>query len=43
MGTEIVPNFFLNLRDDVDLAARLREHRLERAIGMIYLAGHGID
>jgi erythromycin esterase-like protein len=31
-----VPNFFLNLRDDVDLAAHLRSERLERAIGVIY-------
>ena len=31
-----VPNFFLNLRDDVDLASRLRSERLERAIGVIY-------
>jgi erythromycin esterase-like protein len=31
-----VPNFFLNLRDDVDLASHLREERLERAIGVIY-------
>ena len=31
-----VPNFFLNLRKDVDLAARLRNERLERAIGVIY-------
>jgi erythromycin esterase-like protein len=31
-----VPNFFLNLRDDVDLAAHLRTERLERAIGVIY-------
>ena len=31
-----VPNFFLNLREDVDLAAQLRSERLERAIGVIY-------
>lgn len=31
-----VPNFFLNLRDDVDLASHLRNERLERAIGVIY-------
>ena len=31
-----VPNFFLNLREDVDLAAHLRNERLERAIGVIY-------
>lgn len=31
-----VPNFFLNLRHDVDLAAHLRSERLERAIGVIY-------
>jgi erythromycin esterase-like protein len=31
-----VPNFFLNLRDDVSLAAQLRSERLERAIGVIY-------
>jgi erythromycin esterase-like protein len=31
-----VPNFFLNLRDDVDLASHLRVQRLERAIGVIY-------
>jgi erythromycin esterase-like protein len=31
-----VPNFFLNLRDDFDLAAHLRNPRLERAIGVIY-------
>ena len=31
-----VPNFFLNLRDDVDLASHLRSERLERAIGVIY-------
>jgi len=31
-----VPNFFLNLRDDVDLAVHLRSERLERAIGVIY-------
>jgi erythromycin esterase-like protein len=31
-----VPNFFLNLRDDPDLAAALRPARLERAIGVIY-------
>jgi len=31
-----VPNFFLNLREDVDLAAPLRSERLERAIGVIY-------
>jgi len=31
-----VPNFFLNLRKDVDVAAPLRNERLERAIGVIY-------
>lgn len=31
-----VPNFFLNLRDDLDLAAPLRAARRERAIGVIY-------
>jgi erythromycin esterase-like protein len=31
-----VPNFFLNLRDDVDLASHLRSEQLERAIGVIY-------
>jgi erythromycin esterase-like protein len=31
-----VPNFFLRLRKDVDLAAKLRTERLERAIGVIY-------
>jgi erythromycin esterase-like protein len=31
-----VPNFFLNLRDDVGLASGLRAERLERAIGVIY-------
>jgi erythromycin esterase-like protein len=31
-----VPNFLLNLREDVDLAAQLRSERLERAIGVIY-------
>jgi erythromycin esterase-like protein len=31
-----VPNFFLNLRNDVDLASHLRSERLERAIGVIY-------
>ncbi len=31
-----VPNFFLGLRDDVDLASHLRSERLERAIGVIY-------
>src|SRR4029453_9929166 len=31
-----VPNFFLNLRDDVDFASHLRNERLERAIGVIY-------
>lgn len=31
-----VPNFFLNLGDDVDLASHLRNERLERAIGVIY-------
>ncbi len=31
-----VPNFFLRLRDDTDLASRLRIDRLERAIGVIY-------
>lgn len=31
-----VPNFFLGLRDDADLATALRKERLERAIGVIY-------
>ena len=31
-----VPNFFLNLREDVGLASHLRSERLERAIGVIY-------
>jgi erythromycin esterase-like protein len=31
-----VPNFFLNLRDNVELASHLRGDRLERAIGVIY-------
>jgi erythromycin esterase-like protein len=31
-----VPNFFLNLRDDLDLAVPLRAVRRERAIGVIY-------
>ncbi len=31
-----VPNFFLNLRSNGDLASRLRSERLERAIGVIY-------
>lgn len=31
-----VPNFFLNLRDDVDISSHLRMERLERAIGVIY-------
>lgn len=31
-----VANFFLNLRDDVDLASHLRGERLEHAIGVIY-------
>ena len=31
-----VPNFFLNLRSDGDLASHLRSERLERAIGVIY-------
>jgi erythromycin esterase-like protein len=31
-----VPNFFLGLRDDADVAAALRNERLERAIGVIY-------
>jgi erythromycin esterase-like protein len=31
-----VRNFFLNLRKDVDVAAPLRNERLERAIGVIY-------
>ncbi len=31
-----LPRFFLNLRDDADLAAQLRTERLERAIGVIY-------
>ena len=30
------PNFFLNLRDNADLAAHLRNEKLERAIGVIY-------
>jgi erythromycin esterase-like protein len=31
-----VRNFFLGLRDDVDVASALRNERLERAIGVIY-------
>jgi erythromycin esterase-like protein len=31
-----VPNFFLNLRDNVELASHLCGDRLERAIGVIY-------
>ena len=31
-----VPNFFLNLRDNPEVAAPLRAERLERAIGVIY-------
>ena len=31
-----VPNFFLALRDDIDVTAALRNERLERAIGVIY-------
>ena len=31
-----VPNFFLDLRKDTNLAAQLRGERLERAIGVIY-------
>jgi erythromycin esterase-like protein len=31
-----IPNFFLGLRDDPDLATALRNERLERAIGVIY-------
>jgi erythromycin esterase-like protein len=31
-----VPNFFLDLRKDVDVTAPLRHQRLERAIGVIY-------
>jgi hypothetical protein len=31
-----VPNFFLDLRKDFDVAAPLRNQRLERAIGVIY-------
>ena len=31
-----VPNFFLDLRKDTNLAAQLRSERLERAIGVIY-------
>jgi erythromycin esterase-like protein len=31
------PRFMLNLRDDAELASLLREQRLERAIGVIYL------
>jgi erythromycin esterase-like protein len=30
------PRFFLNLRDNAQLAAQLRGERLERAIGVIY-------
>ena len=31
-----ISNFFLDLRKDVDVAASLRDERLERAIGVIY-------
>jgi erythromycin esterase-like protein len=31
-----VPNFFLNLNHNIDLASHLRAERLERAIGVIY-------
>jgi erythromycin esterase-like protein len=31
-----VPNFFLNLRDNLDVAVPLRSPRRERAIGVIY-------
>ena len=31
-----VPNFFLNLRDDLDVAVPMRAPRRERAIGVIY-------
>jgi erythromycin esterase-like protein len=31
-----VPNFFLDLRKNVDVTALLRNERLERAIGVIY-------
>jgi erythromycin esterase-like protein len=31
-----LPRFFLNLRDNAQLAAPLRTERLERAIGVIY-------
>ena len=31
-----VPNFYLALRNDADVAAALRNERLERAIGVIY-------
>ena len=31
-----LPNFFLGLRDDAEIAATLRNERLERAIGVIY-------
>jgi erythromycin esterase-like protein len=31
-----VPNFFLDFREDGDLASHLRSERLERAIGVIY-------
>ena len=31
-----MPRFFLNLRDNAQLAAQLRTERLERAIGVIY-------
>ena len=31
-----VPNFFLNVRKEVDVATQLRKERLERAIGVIY-------
>jgi erythromycin esterase-like protein len=31
-----VPNFFLGVRDDADVATALRNERLERAIGVIY-------
>lgn len=32
-----LPRFLLNLRDNAEVAARLRQPRLERAIGVIYL------
>jgi erythromycin esterase-like protein len=31
-----VPNFFLDFRKNVDVAAPVRNERLERAIGVIY-------